>query len=182
MLRCAIERCRDLPGVRFVRATAEASSLDDRSADLLLVAQAFHWCDPPKALAEFHRVLRPGGRCALLWNLRIADGGLTDRYNAIVVGDANNLDPSTREGRARMAEPLTQSPLFREARVVTAPSPQRLDRDGLIGRATSASYFPRDEPRRSERIRALEEAFDAFAVDGFVTLAQRAELTIATRV
>jgi ubiquinone/menaquinone biosynthesis C-methylase UbiE len=182
MLARAAVRCRDHRGARFMRGTAEATGLDDHAAACILVAQAFHWCDPPRALAEFHRVLCPGGRCALLWNLRVSDGGFTDRYNAIVVGDANALDPSTREGRTRLAEPLIRSPLFRDPRVVSAANPQRLDRDGLIGRATSASYFPRDEPIRSERIRALHEAFDSFAVDGFVTLAQRAELTLATRV
>ncbi len=181
MLARAAERCRELPSVRFVLGTAEATGLADEVANRILVAQAFHWCDPPRALAEFHRVLRPGGRCGLLWNLRIDDGGFTDAYNAIVVGDATSLDPSTREGRARLAAPLMESPLFKDARVVTMPNPQTLDRDGLIGRATSASYFPRVEPARSARLQALHEAFDRWAKDGVVTLAQRCELTVATR-
>jgi SAM-dependent methyltransferase len=37
---------------------------------LVTVAQAFHWFDAEAALAEFHRVLKPGGHVAAIWNLR----------------------------------------------------------------------------------------------------------------
>jgi len=51
-------------------AAAEATALADQSVDLLAAAQAFHWFNPPYALAEFARVLRPGGLLALTWNNR----------------------------------------------------------------------------------------------------------------
>jgi SAM-dependent methyltransferase len=50
--------------------TAEDIPLDDDSVDVITVAQAFHWFDPPVALAEMHRVLRPGGHLFILWNTR----------------------------------------------------------------------------------------------------------------
>jgi SAM-dependent methyltransferase len=58
------------PDVELVGGTAEAIDLGDESVDAVTVAQAFHWFDGPAAFAEFHRVLRPGGRVALLWNAR----------------------------------------------------------------------------------------------------------------
>ena len=39
----------------------EATSLADRSVDLVAVAQALHWFDRPRFFAECERVLRPGG-------------------------------------------------------------------------------------------------------------------------
>lgn len=57
-------------GVPVVSGTAEAMAFAGGTADAITVAQAFHWFDVEKALSEFHRVLRPGGRLGLLWNTR----------------------------------------------------------------------------------------------------------------
>jgi len=57
-----------LPGVRTSVARAEELPLLDGSVDVVACAQAFHWFDQEAALAEFARVLRPGGHLALAWN------------------------------------------------------------------------------------------------------------------
>jgi SAM-dependent methyltransferase len=49
--------------------TAEAVPLEDGSVDAVLVGQAFHWFNVPRAAAEMHRVLRPGGTIGLFWNM-----------------------------------------------------------------------------------------------------------------
>ena len=61
---------RSLPDVPVAAATAEALPFVDGSLAGIAVAQAFHWFDARAALAEFHRVLQPGGRLALVWNAR----------------------------------------------------------------------------------------------------------------
>lgn len=43
-------------------------------ADLLVIAQAFHWCpDHASAVKEFARVLKPGAPVVLVWNLEDRD-------------------------------------------------------------------------------------------------------------
>jgi SAM-dependent methyltransferase len=59
-----------LPRMPTTAASAERVPFRDESLDAITVAQAFHWFDGPAAFAEFRRVLRPGGRVALLWNAR----------------------------------------------------------------------------------------------------------------
>jgi SAM-dependent methyltransferase len=64
------ELSRVLPDVPVLAGTAEALPLPDHSADAILCAQAWHWVDPARAVPECARVLTPGGRLGLIWNLR----------------------------------------------------------------------------------------------------------------
>jgi SAM-dependent methyltransferase len=59
-----------LPGVRAIDATAQATTLEASSCDAVLCAQAFHWFASAASLAEFRRLLRPRGRLGLVWNVR----------------------------------------------------------------------------------------------------------------
>jgi SAM-dependent methyltransferase len=59
-----------LPGIAALAGTAQAIPLPDAAADAVVCAQAFHWFGTPEAVREIHRVLRPGGRLGLVWNVR----------------------------------------------------------------------------------------------------------------
>ncbi len=51
-------------------ASAEETGLPDQSVDLTTAAQAFHWFDKPRAVAEMARIVRAGGGVAVFWNAR----------------------------------------------------------------------------------------------------------------
>jgi SAM-dependent methyltransferase len=57
-----------VPGVEALEGTAEAIPAEDGSADVVIAASAWHWVDEARAVPEVARVLRPGGRLALLWS------------------------------------------------------------------------------------------------------------------
>ena len=59
-----------LPDTPALLGTAEEIPLPDNSVDAVLVAQAWHWFNPERAIPEVARVLRPGGRLGLVWNTR----------------------------------------------------------------------------------------------------------------
>ncbi|MFJ1251745.1 class I SAM-dependent methyltransferase [Cupriavidus sp. CuC1] len=59
-----------LPAVQALEGTAEAIPLPDASVDAVACAQAFHWFANAAAMAEIGRVLRPGGKLGLVWNVR----------------------------------------------------------------------------------------------------------------
>ncbi|MBI3544828.1 MAG: methyltransferase domain-containing protein, partial [Deltaproteobacteria bacterium] len=57
---------KKLAGCRVVEGAAERLPFGDASVDAVTVAQAFHWFDGDRALAELARVLKPGGKLALV--------------------------------------------------------------------------------------------------------------------
>ncbi|KAA0942627.1 MULTISPECIES: class I SAM-dependent methyltransferase [unclassified Pseudomonas] len=61
---------KGMPDVHLLTGTAEAIPLEDASTDALVCAQSFHWFSTQAALREIHRVLKPGGRLGLIWNMR----------------------------------------------------------------------------------------------------------------
>jgi SAM-dependent methyltransferase len=55
------------PTVRAIVASAESMPLDDAAVDAVVVGNAFHHFERDAAMAEIHRVLRPGGALAVFW-------------------------------------------------------------------------------------------------------------------
>jgi ubiquinone/menaquinone biosynthesis C-methylase UbiE len=51
--------------VQWLKGPAEQLPFDDGALDAIVTTSAFHFFDQPAALAEFHRVLAPGGLAAV---------------------------------------------------------------------------------------------------------------------
>jgi SAM-dependent methyltransferase len=91
-----------LPETPALLGTAEHIPLPDNSLDAVLVAQAWHWFDPERAVAEVIRVLRPGGRLGLLWNVRDERLGWVKDFGRIV-----GLEHDWADATVELAEPFT---------------------------------------------------------------------------
>jgi SAM-dependent methyltransferase len=78
-----------LPETRALLGTAEEIPLEDNSVDAVLVAQAWHWVDPERAIPEVARVLRPGGRLGLVWNTRDERLGWVRELGEIIGSDGD---------------------------------------------------------------------------------------------
>jgi SAM-dependent methyltransferase len=57
-------------GLEGIEGTAEAIPFGDGSVDGVVAGSSLHWFEFEQALAEIHRVLRPGGRFGFGWNHR----------------------------------------------------------------------------------------------------------------
>jgi SAM-dependent methyltransferase len=147
---------RAVPPAQALDGTAEALPLDGASVDAIAVAQAFHWFDVPRTLAEFRRVLRPDGRFALIWNRRRRDESLHQAISAITEPYRGT---APRHDRSGWGPAIAATGLFTLAAEFEIPFEQTFDADGLVDRVASISFIAAlDESERSQvlaRIRDL---------------------------
>jgi SAM-dependent methyltransferase len=163
------------PTVRALDGTAEAIPLDDTSVDLVTVAQAFHWFDGDAALLEIHRVLRRGGRLALLWNRRIEDDPVNEAIEAILA--PHRAGVPTHRGDAWRAA-FERTSLFGALDEHVFPNEQMLDADGMAARIGSISFVASlPEEERAGVIRAARE----LAAGGSVRVPYRTQVQICQR-
>jgi SAM-dependent methyltransferase len=158
---------------------AEATGLPAGCADAVVSAQAFHWFEPEAALREFHRLLKPGGWVALMWNERDARDPFTAAYGEVVAAapEAARME----QMRHGAGEPLLKSPLFSEGECVLFPHSQLLDEEGMLGRALSVSYAPRQPTERQKYAAGLRQVFARFQQAGQVVLQYETTVFAARR-
>jgi len=160
---------------RVLDGTAEAIPLEDCAVDLVTVAQAFHWFDGDAALAEIHRVLRPGGRLALLWNRRVKEDPVNRAIESIL-GPYREGVP-THDGDAWRTA-FERTALFGPLEEHVFPNEQMLDADRLADRVASISFVA--SLPEGERARVLGAARE-LAAAGPVRVPYRAQVQICQR-
>jgi SAM-dependent methyltransferase len=159
MRRLLVALC---PEAEALPGTGQDIPLADASVDAVFAAQAFHWFDEERAVAEIARVLRPGGALVLMWNLPSgpwkpstagAEALLIERmpegdpgYIALDLGGPH----ASSDWRLAVAD----SP-FEPFEATALPNPQTLDRDGLVAFFASMGWLA-DLPD-DERLPLLDE-------------------------
>ena len=150
---------------RSVDGSAEATTLPDASADLVIAAQAFHWFEPAGARREVRRLLAHGGAVALMWNDRkVGTNPFLQGYDdairkwSIDYAKVNHQNLSDADIASFFGPGGCSSRTF--------ANHQTFDWEGLLGRALSSSYVPvRGQPGHDELVLALRSLFDAHASD-----------------
>lgn len=151
------------PEAEALVGTGQEIPLADESVDAVFAAQAFHWFEDERALAEITRVLRPRGALILLWNL---PAGRWEPSTAAAEElltahapkpDEVDYDPLDLGKGARYASDdwsLARTSL-EPLRAARLPNPQTLDRDSLVAYFASMGWLA-DLPDE-ERLPLLDE-------------------------
>lgn len=141
------------------------TGLQDTSVDAVTAAQAFHWFDSGIFREECNRIVRPGGRIFLIWNLRDLRYDVNQQWEAVFrefaenfIGFNNGLvedDPRIRaffpDGYERRA----------------FENPLSFEREMFCRRLLSSSYAPMEgTPRYEEFLKRVNEIFDHFQQNG----------------
>jgi SAM-dependent methyltransferase len=171
-MRAAAEReLGSNPRFMSVRGRAEATTLAAASVDLATAAQAFHWFDVEGTRRELHRIVRPGGHVALVWNDRdVTSTPFLRELEALLVAHC----PKYPELQGKADATAKFDAVFGAGRWkrTTLPNDQRLDRDGLLARVMSASYAPKlGTPAHDAIVAALGALHDRYAETNGVRIA-----------
>jgi SAM-dependent methyltransferase len=146
--------------VPIVDGTAENLPLPDSSVDAVTVAQGFHWFDAPTALAEIHRVLRPGGVLMLVWNVRdesvdwVRD--LTDLVHARSGGR-----PYHDHREFDWRDVVSDAGGYTALEEVRFPNPVPSSPQGVVDRVRSTSFVAAMEPEPQREL--LDEVGELIA-------------------
>ena len=171
--RMAIFLREAVPAAQVHAGAAEAIPLPGASVDAVVAGQAFHWFDPVRALPEIARVLHPGGRIGLVWNVRDGRVPWVARLSALLGAEAWQATPH---------DVLDASGLFGPTETAEFGHQQSLDRQALLDLVVSRSNVAiRDEAWRADVLAAVGRLFDETASGGrlslpYVTQCFRAQL------
>lgn len=153
-----------------VAGSAEHTGLEDQSVDGVSVAQAFHWFDPVKFRKECRRILKPGGRVALVWNF-LDDSAPVVRENNRLCKEICQKNVETLAGSAMLQEMLRC--FFHDGHYtfIRHPNDFSCDREGFLGLSLSSSYAPKQgEEHYTCFVEALGSLFDRYQTDGRLIL------------
>lgn len=179
-MRAEADRCsKDDPHIEYREGSGEATGLESKTVDVVMAAQAFHWFNQQAALDEMARILKPGGHVALIWNIRDDSDPLTAAYGDVILSfpDAKIVE----QPEDQYVDLLWQHPRFEDAEKVVFANGQDLTEEGLIGRARSVSYAPRD-PELIDKITAQLKAIHAeHQQNGLVQVRYKTILSVAKK-
>jgi SAM-dependent methyltransferase len=138
-----------VPEAEAWEAPAEAIPLPDASVEAAFAGQAYHWFDRERALPELHRVIRPEGGIALLWNWWDERDPL-QRELGELIGYAGY--------QPYRADEAPGDPWFRPSGQTVVESTPESTPDELVAQlATTSAYLTADPKEREESLRAVHE-------------------------
>ena len=169
MRRAGEEFLAKYPKFTSVNGTAEATTLPDKSMDLITCAQAAHWFVREQAMPEFQRILTPGGYLVLIWNDRkMAGSRFSEEYERLAETYGTDYSEVQRLGRV-----IDGNEFFREFKCQkrTLANYQDLNYTALEGRLLSSSYAPeRGESSCAPMLDELRRIFDECQEKGLVRM------------
>jgi ubiquinone/menaquinone biosynthesis C-methylase UbiE len=169
MRKAAEEFLKDFSNFKSINGTAENTSLENRSVDFIVAAQAFHWFDETKTRKEFKRILKDDGFIVLMWNERQLDTtAFLKDYEGLLIEFGTDYETVRHEN---ITKETLQDFFQTDFRQAIFQNSQTVDFDGLRGRMLSASYVPSAEnPRFREMLKNLESLFAEYAENGKIDI------------
>jgi SAM-dependent methyltransferase len=130
-----------VPEAQALDASAETLPLPDRSVDAVYCAEAFHWFDGERAVAEIARVLRPGGSLVLMWNIQSGPTEPSIAAAADVVNERGRTDRQIARYESGEWRSAFDRAAFAELQAASFEHVQTLDAEGMLSHLLSMSWI-----------------------------------------
>ncbi len=131
------EAVKSSAGIEWRKGSAEKTGMASHSFDLVTMASSFHWTDFEQATREIHRVLRPGGCFAALWNPRYIEANPLlveiEEYLHQLVPELNRVSSGRSDFCDALPHTLPATGLFENVLQLQAIHVERMDADRYIG-------------------------------------------------
>ena len=153
-----------------IKASAENTTLNDNSIDLVTVAQAFHWFDMEPFRVECQRILKQDGRVALVWNSRDGSSDLNKESAEV----CKKYCPNFKGFSGGMKEtPIAVQQFFKDGKydLKYFRNDLQINLNGFLGRYLSASYSPKKTDEEYHPfITALSKLFEKYSNNGQIVI------------
>ncbi len=152
-----------------VNGSAADSMLEDKTADFVTAAQAFHWFDVDMFYKECKRILKPDGKVILIWNMRDTSAEI-NRFSYDIYAEYCPAFRGFSGGIQKDDERIKQF-FHNKYEYIEFDNPLIYDKDKFIRRSLSGSYSLKcGDDNYQEYMEALSRLFDKYAKDDVVTV------------
>jgi SAM-dependent methyltransferase len=155
---------------KSINGTAEATTLENSSVDIIAAGQAFHWFHKENSKTEFKRILKPKGTIVLIWNdRRITSTPFLIEYENLL----QTFGTDYKEVDHKNIDEKIFNNFFGvgKYKMKSFENFQHHDYEALEGRLLSSSYVP-DELHHNYNpmLNALKELFIHYQHNNTVTI------------
>ena len=176
MLQECRQYCFNLKNIDFLHTTAEYTTLNHNSIDLITIAQAFHWFDKTRCKQEFQRILKDNGHVLLLWNEILEDSEMAQEYSKTLhqykVKTTNAIASFNPDEEKRKFFGQDYMKLYYDHW-------HSVTEEGFIGGAVSLSYTPSQKSHTyMEFVQALHNLFSKYQKDGKILFHYKTEVCV----
>ena len=172
MRQTAERELSEFPNFHSVKGDAEMSGLPDQSVDFITTAQAFHWFNVERFREECRRILRPGGKVFLIWNMRDE----SELLNSEMRGIYEKYCPDFRgfNGGIKKDDERIKAFFKNGYEYISFDHPLFLDRDTFIARSLSGSYSLKEGDKDfGVYMSEIKAVFEKNCVNGMALIANQ---------
>jgi ubiquinone/menaquinone biosynthesis C-methylase UbiE len=161
MREMAMKELEEFTNFKAIAGSDSATGLQSELVDFVTVAQAFHWFDEMAFQRECTRILKPGGKVFLIWNVRDKNAIINQKMQELFAKYCPNFPGFS--GWNQRDEPKINTFFNEHFEVISFSDSLYFTREKFIQRCLSASYsLQKEDFYFDDYVKDIESLFNEF--------------------